>query len=281
MTYLVTGATGGFGGYAINHLKDLVPQSEIVALARSEAKAAPLRAAGFHVRIGDYADKASLENAFAGIERLLLVSGAPGNRQTEHKNVIEAAKKAGVRYIAYTSFASADTATSPLAADHVFTEKIIRESGIPHTFLRNNWYLENELPIIGSALDSGSFVFAAGDGKTGWALKREYAEVAAKALAGSEFPEILELSGKPITYDELAAALSIASGKKLAVKNGSDTDFTASLTAAGIPQEAAAIFLAIQHDIKNGGLDVTSADFEKALGRPLTALVPALKEILN
>lgn len=281
MTYLVTGATGGFGNYALNFLKELVPQNEIYALARSEEKAASLKAAGFNVRIGDYADADSMKEALVGIDRLLFVSGTPGNRQEEHKNVVLAAKEAGVSYIAYTSFADADHSTTALAVDHIFTEKQIEAAGIAHTFLRNNWYLENEMPIIGGALANGKFVYAAENGKTGWALKREYAEVAAKAIAGTEFPEILELSGEPITYAELATALKEATGKAIEVIAATDEEFVANLVEAGLPQPVAEMFLTFQHDIKNGQLDVSSDDLAKALGRPLTNTVEALKELVK
>ncbi|MDN6522686.1 MAG: NAD(P)H-binding protein, partial [Bifidobacterium crudilactis] len=81
MTYLVTGATGGLGGYALEYLKKLVPVSDIIALARNEEKAASLRGQGITVRIGDYGDTDSLKEAFKGVDRLLFISGAPGNRQ--------------------------------------------------------------------------------------------------------------------------------------------------------------------------------------------------------
>ena len=184
MKYLVTGATGGYGTYALGFLKALVPISDIAVLARTEEKAAPLKAAGFDVRLADYSDLTALEQAFTGIDRLLFVSGAPGNRQAEHQNVVDAAKSAGISYIAYTSFPQAERATSDLAADHIYTEKAIEKSGIAHTFLRNNWYFENEMPIIAAALSTGKFVYNAPTGKVGWALKREYAEVGAKAQIG-------------------------------------------------------------------------------------------------
>ncbi|MGG5331537.1 SDR family oxidoreductase [Enterococcus sp. AZ163] len=280
MNYLVTGATGGFGGYALDFLKEMVPISTIYALVRSEEKGIELKEKGFNVKIGDYADASSMKAAVQGIDRLLFVSGAPGNRQVEHRHVVEAAKEAGVSYIAYTSFAGADKATSPLAADHLFTEKLIEESGIAHTFLRNNWYLENEMPIIGAALNSGKFIYAAGNGKTGWALKREYAEVAAKAVSGTEYPSTLELSGTPVTYEVLASALKKATGKELDIVGAEDRVFAESLVANGMPQPVAEMFLSFQHDIKNDSLDVVSSDFEKALGKPLTSLEEGLKELL-
>ncbi|MBO0410270.1 SDR family oxidoreductase [Enterococcus hulanensis] len=280
MKYLVTGATGGFGSYALDFLKESVPTADIYALVRSEEKGAALKEAGLNIRIGDYADKDSMKQALEGIDRLLFVSGAPGNRQEEHANVVEAAKEAGVAYIAYTSFAGADKATSPLAADHIFTERLIEKSGIADTFLRNNWYLENEMPIAGAALNNGKFVYAAENGKTGWALKREYAEVAAKALAGTEYPAILELSGKPVSYDALAEALKKATGKDFEVVRSDDQGFIDNLVGSGMPQPVAEMFLSFQYDIKNDQLDVVSDDFEKALGRPLVSLEAGFKELL-
>ncbi len=269
MHYLVTGATGGFGGYALEFLKKMVPQNEIYVLVRSEEKGEALKEAGFNIRIGDYDDLDSMKEALKGIDRLLFVSGVPGNRQAEHKNVVKAAQAAGVSYIAYTSFADADHSISVLAPDHQFTEKMIKDSGISHTFLRNNWYVENELPIIGQAL------------KTGWALKREYAEAAAKVLVESDSPEILELSGNLTDYEELAKALERATGKKLEIIEASDAAFVENLKEAGFPQEAADMFLAIQHDIKKDQLAISSDDLEKVLGKPLTSLEAALKEILD
>ena len=95
MTVLVTGATGGFGGYAIDALESLIPSDEIIGLARSKEKAERLTARGVAIRIGDYSDSDSLEAAFDGIDRLLFVSGAPGapgERERQHENVVKAAK---------------------------------------------------------------------------------------------------------------------------------------------------------------------------------------------
>lgn len=279
MTYLVTGATGGFGHYALEELKKLVPLEEIYVLARNEEKAQKLIEAGLQVRIGDYADRETMVQALQGIDRLLFVSGVPGNRQVEHQHVVEVAKETGVSFIAYTSFADADHSTSILAPDHQFTEKIIKESGIKHTFLRNNWYLENEMPLIGVALKTGQFVYAAGEGKTGWALKREYAEVAAKVLAGMDYPEFLELSGKPITYQTLAEQVAKVSGKSLDILSLAPDEFTDKLTASGFSQGGAEMTTAIQNDIRNNQLDVTSDDFAKVLGRELTSIEDGLREL--
>lgn len=282
MTYLVTGATGGLGSYALDFLKDFSPISDIYALVRSREKGKKLEEAGFNIRIGDYGDADSMKSALQGIDRLLFISGATGNRQAEHKNVVDSAKKAGVSYIVYTSLANADKSTSPLAADHIFTEKLIEESGIKHTILRNNWYLENEMPLISAALNSGKFVYTAEDGKSGWALKREYAEAAAKAVYGAldNFPSILELSGSPATYEELVASLNKVTSKNIEALKSDGPDFIENLVSDGFPQPAAEMFLSFQDIIKSNQLDVASDDFEKVLGKPLQSLEDALRELL-
>lgn len=284
MKYLVTGATGGFGGYALNVLKDLVPQEDIYALVRSEEKGAQLKAAGFQLRIGDYTDEATLTKAFAGIDRLLFVSGGTaGDRQAEHKNVVAAAQAAGISYIAYTSFGKASVATSPLAADHKVTEKLIEDAGIDHTFLRNNWYLENEAAFFTAAVKSGKFIYSGGSGQAGWALKREYAEIAARAVSGKfDFPAVLELGGKLRTYDDLGTALSAATGQNIVSVAGSEQEAAQNLVDnAGLPQNVADLLVSFQQVVKSGALAVPADDMEKYLGKPLVSMEAAIKEILN
>lgn len=282
MTYLVTGATGGLGGYALDSLKNLVPLSQIVALVRSEEKAASLKEEGITVRVGDYGDTDSLKAAFKGVDRLLFISGAPGNRQTEHANVVNEAKEAGISFIAYTSFANASNVDNMLSADHQFTEQLIERSGIEHTFLRNNWYLENESTLLKAALASGELDFTAGDATVGWALKREYAEAAARVLSGKqENPAIIELSGAPHTYAQLADALSRASGKTIKARNLDDEAFAQAFEDTGLPSDAVQGILGIQQLIKAGDLEVKSEDFEATLGHPLLSLEDALAELLK
>ncbi|WP_035051104.1 SDR family oxidoreductase [Carnobacterium pleistocenium] len=285
MKYLLTGATGELGTHALRYLKEQIGPNEIVALARTEEKAAKLREQGIDVRIADFSDYASLLEAFNGIDRLLFVSSQPGgavSRGEQHKNVVHAAKEKGISFIIYTSFPKGAESTSPLAQDHILTEKLISESHIPHTFLRNNWYIENEADTLHAAVEGHPFTYSAGEGKIGWALKREFAEAAVNVLTGkAAAPEILELSGTPMTYAQLAEALKTASGKKFEVVSMTDADYKTTLINNGVPESVVGFILMIQNDIRNGELTVISNDFEKALGKPLTPLVEALKEFLK
>lgn len=284
MNILVTGATGNFGGYALKVLQDLVPEDNLYGLARTEEKGAKLKEAGIKVRIGDYTDSASLQKAFEGIDRLLFVSSTTdGDRQAQHRDVVEAAKAAGVGYIAYTSFGKATESTSPLAADHRFTEQLIEESGIAHTFLRNNWYLENEAAFLAAGAKGGKFIYAGGNGQAGWALRREYAEVAARAVSGKfDFPKILELGGSLRTYEDLGAALRGATGKDLEVISADEATAAKNLVEnAGVPQNVAELLVSFQQIVKSGALAVQPDDFEKYLGKPLTPMVDAIKEVLG
>lgn len=284
MNILVTGATGNFGGYALKVLQDLVPEDNLYGLARTEEKGAKLKEAGIKVRIGDYTDSASLQKAFEGIDRLLFVSSTTdGDRQAQHRDVVEAAKAAGVGYIAYTSFGKATESTSPLAADHRFTEQLIEESGIAHTFLRNNWYLENEAAFLTAGAKGGKFIYAGGNGQAGWALRREYAEVAARAVSGKfDFPKILELGGSLRTYEDLGAALRGATGKDLEVISADEATAAKNLVEnAGVPQNVAELLVSFQQIVKSGALAVQPDDFEKYLGKPLTPMVDAIKEVLG
>ncbi|MBM7642667.1 SDR family oxidoreductase [Streptococcus loxodontisalivarius] len=285
MTYLVTGVTGGLGTAILEQLVKKVPADQIAVLVRSEEKGRAFVEAGYDVRIGTYSDSVSLEKAFAGIETLIFVSGAPGQevaRAEQHKNVIEAAKVAGVANIAYTSISNGDQSRAILAPDHIATEKLLKESGLNYKILRNNWYFENELESLKAAAVGQAFVYAAGDSKVGWALRREYGEAIANAAA-QPFTEnkIYELAGKQITYAELAAATKEATDADFDVVSLSIEDYKASLEKAGLPEPVIDIVAGIQNDIRNHQLEVAHSDLEELLGHPQLSTVDAIKEVLS
>lgn len=180
----ITGATGQLGQYVIESLMKTVPASQIVAIVRNPAKAQALTAQGITVRQADYGDEAALTSALQGVEKLLLISSSEvGQRAPQHRNVINAAKTAGVKFIAYTSLLHADKSPLGLADEHIETEKMLADSGIVYTLLRNGWYTENYLASAPAALEHGVFIGAAGDGKIASATRADYAAAAARVIS--------------------------------------------------------------------------------------------------
>ncbi len=280
---LVTGATGQLGSLVVEALLKSVPSERLAVSVRDPGKAENLRHRGVDVRQGDFDRPETLERAFAGAGRMLLISTTADNetRIRQHQAAVEAAKSAGVRFIAYTSVARADSSTLSLAEVHRATEEAIRQAGIPYCFLRNNWYLENELGTIEAVRGGAPWLTAAGSGKVGWALRRDYAEAAAAVLAGEGHENtVYELSGKPITYDELAAAVSKVLGREVQVQHVDDAAFAEAMRKAGMPEPVVAMVAGIQKAIREGALDVESDAFEKLLGRPATPVEDALRAIL-
>lgn len=277
--YALTGVTGHFGSNAVQELAKLVAPTDIIALARNTQKAASIVPAGVEVRPGDYTDEKQLESALQGVDRLLLVSSQPGGpvaRLTQHENIITAAKNAGVKYIAYTSFPHADKATVPLAADHTATEKLIQDSGMAYSFLRNNWYLENEGAGLKAAVKGQPLVYTTGDSQVGWALESEYSEAAAKVLAAEQTKSVYEFAGQGRTYPDLITALGDA--KAVAM---TDDEYKKQLEAAGMDEGTIGIIISIQDLISSGALEETTTDLPEVLGRELTPIKAALQKVVN
>ncbi|GGF80734.1 NAD(P)-dependent oxidoreductase [Paenibacillus albidus] len=280
----LTGATGQFGSIVAESLLASVPAENIVASVRNPEKAEKLRTRGVEVRHGDFDQPETLDVAFAGIDRLLIVS-ADGDNDTrirQHKAAVDAAVRAGVKFIAYTSVGKADTSTLFLAPVHKATEEFIRESGIPYSFLRNNWYLENEIGTIQAVQSGAPWLTSAGSGKVGWATRSDYAQAAAAVLAGEGHQNtVYELSGAPSTQEELAAIVGRVLGKEVAVQQVDDKTYSEVMAGAGVPEAALPIVVGIQQAIREGALDNESGDFEKLLNRPLTPLEQGVSDMLN
>ena len=195
----VTGATGQLGRKVVDALLQRVPATSVVAGVRDTAKAADIHGHGVELRMADYDKPESLAAAFRGIDRLLLISGnAVGQRTRQHTAVIAAAKAAGVKLIAYTSILRADTSRVGLAVEHKATEAALAASGVPHVLLRNGWYLENFAGRATTALQTGSLLTCAGDGRFSAASRADYAAAAATVLASASghAGERLELAGQ-------------------------------------------------------------------------------------
>lgn len=283
MKYLVTGATGKLGSKIVDVLLKTVPASELAVSVRNPEKAEALKAKGVDVRHGDFDKPETLDEAFKGIERLLIIS-ADGDNDTrirQHANAVDAAERAGVSFIAYTSLADATDSQNLMAPPHVETEGAIERTGIPHAFLRNNWYLENELGSIQGVLAGAPWVTAARDGKVGWALQDDYAEAAANVLLADDFDQdIFELSGPLHTQAELVEVLSEVLGREVPLQEVSLDAYADVMRGAGVPEGAIPIVVGIQDSIRNGSLEVESNDFELVLGRPVTPLKEALQKLI-
>ena len=284
MKLLVTGATGKFGTKVVENLLKTVPASELAVSVRNPEKAEALRARGVEVRQGDFDHPETLDAAFAGVDRLLLVS-ADGDNETrirQHANAVAAAERARVGFIAYTSLANAKESKNLFAPTHQATEEAILKTGIPYSFLRNNWYLENEISGIQGVLAGAPWLTSAAAGKVGWALQQDFAEAAATVLTGEGHENtVYELSGQPLSQDELAAVLGDVLGKEVTVQQVDDVAYAESMAGAGVPDFVVPILVEIQKSIRVGSLDVESNDFEKLLGRPATPINEGLSQIVN
>lgn len=281
MKYAVTAATGNFGQTAVKELNQLVGAENVVVIARNEEKAHKLFPNN-DFREGNYDDKTSMIEAFKGIDKVLFVSSQPGgpvDRATAQKNVVDALKEDGVEFVVYTSFPHAQTSTSALASDHRATENAIKDAGIAHAFLRNNWYLQNEMGFIQNGAANRDALYWANN-RAGWALESDYAEAAAKVLVNDNPQEVYELAGESLTYDELGQAVKEATGNDFAIKQVSSDEYAKSLENAGLDQGTAALFTSFQEPINDGSLAEETDDLAKALGRPVIPIVDAIKTLL-
>ncbi|WP_204527855.1 SDR family oxidoreductase [Citrobacter cronae] len=279
----ITGATGQLGQHVIESLLKTVPASQIVAIVRNPAKATALSQQGITVRQADYSDEAAFTTALQGIDKLLLISSSEvGQRAPQHRNVINAAKAAHVKFIAYTSLLHADTSPLGLADEHVATEKMLAESGIAYALLRNGWYTENYLASAPAALEHGVFIGAAGEGKIASATRADYAAAAARVISEEGHAgKTYELAGDAgWTLSQLAAELAKQSGKKVVYQNLSEADFAAALKGFGLPAGLAEMLADSDAGASKGGLFDDSHTLSKLIGRPTTSLADSVKGIV-
>jgi NAD(P)H dehydrogenase (quinone) len=280
---IVTGATGQLGRIVITKLLKKVPATEIVALVRDPAKAADLAATGVQVRAANYNEPATLDAAFAGATKVLLISGTEfGQRVQQHRNVIEAAQRAKVELLAYTSVLRADTSPMVVAVEHRETEALIKASGLHYTILRNSWYTENYTASIPSALQHGAFISCAGDGKISSAAREDYAEAAVAVLTQPNHAgNIYELGGdNAYTLSDLAAEISRQTDKQIPYKNLTQAEYQGALVGAGLPEFLAEFLASSDADAAKGGLFEAGKQLSQLIGRPTTSLASVVKAAL-
>ncbi|MBG6040431.1 SDR family oxidoreductase [Proteus mirabilis] len=279
----ITGATGLLGQHVVESLLQTVPANQIVAFARDVKKGATLSQKGVLVRQADYNDKASLITALQGVDKLLLISSSDvGKRTVQHRNVIEAAKSADVQFIVYTSILHADRSPLSLHVEHVETEKMLADSGLSYTLLRNGWYTENYLESVPAALEHGIFLGAAGDGKIASATRADYALAAARVISEEgHIGKVYELAGDEAwTLEQLVKELTKQSGKQVIYNNLSQADFVAALKTAGLPDKLSNMLADSDIGASKGGLFDDSHTLSKLIGRPTTTLAESIKAIL-
>ncbi|MFW5401589.1 SDR family oxidoreductase [Yersinia sp. 1252 StPb PI] len=269
----VTGATGQLGRLVINALLKKVPASEIIAAVRTPDKAHELAALGVQIRKADYSQPATLDTAFQGVDKLLLISSSEvGQRIAQHSAVIAAAKRAGVKLLAYTSLLHADKSPLGLGEEHRATEALLRESGLPVVLLRNGWYTENYAASIAPALAHGAFIGAVAEGRIASAAREDYAEAAAVVLTQeNQAGKVYELAGDDIyTLAEFSAEIARQSGKAVVYHDLSEADFKQALLDAGLPDVFASLLADSDAGAAKGGLFDDSHTLRKLIGRPTT-----------
>jgi NAD(P)H dehydrogenase (quinone) len=277
----ITGATGQLGRIVVNKLKEKVSADNIVALVRSSNKAADLRVSTCEA---DYEKPETLESGLKEIDTLLLISSSEvGKRSAQHQNVIDAAKKNGVKWIVYTSLLHADTSTISLADEHIATEAALKQSGIPYTILRNGWYTENYGGTIPGAIAGGALLGSAGDGKISAASRKDYAEAAVTVLTTDGHQgKVYELAGdEAFTLTDLAAEISKQSGKNIPYKNLPEDEYAAILTNFGLPTGLAAAIAGWDVGISKGDLFDNSKQLSTLIGRPTTSIHEVVAETVK
>ncbi|MFC4636827.1 SDR family oxidoreductase [Deinococcus hohokamensis] len=278
----ITGATGHLGQLTIAALLDRgTPPQDLVALVRDPARAAALSAQGVQVRQADYTQPQTLDAALSGVDRLLLVSSNDlGDRVGQHRNVVEAARRAGVNLLAYTSLLRADTSQLGLAADHRATEALIREAGLPFVFLRNSWYLENY--NVPQALAHGALAGSAGEGRVSAASRADYAAAAAAVLSEpGHVNAIYELGGDDaFTLSELAAEIAAQSGRPVHYQDMPPAQYAAMLRGVGLPGPVADMLADSDAGLARGDLYTDRRDLSRLIGRPTTKLAEAVRAAL-
>ena len=280
MTIVITGATGHLGRLTVKALLDRgVAATDVVAAGRNADALRELAGLGVRTANIDYNDPASLAAAFVGADKVLLISGtAVGDRVAQHEAVIDAATVAGVGHLVYTSAPRADSTPLVLAPEHAATEALIRESSLPFTVLRNNWYTENYLDTAKQAIATGEIVGSAGDGRVASASRADFAAAAAVVLSTDGHQgRTYELAGDVSwTFDDLAAVLSDLAGRPVSYRSVTTEQHIEILKGFGLDVATAGFIAALDANIRDGALDSSSTDLRDLIGRPTTPLADGL-----
>ena len=282
---LVTGATGNIGRMTLQHLLKRLPVSDLVGLARDPAKAADLAAKGIEIRQGDYFDHEGLVRAFEGIGKVMLVSAtAFTDRNTQHENVINAAKQAGVGHIVFMPIiqkAGSGFHMPQVTEEDRFVEKSLKASGLVYTLVRHPPFLENIENYAGGAPLEKGVLAPAGAGKAAYASREDLAEAHAVVLSedGHAYKDYALYGGPAVSFADIAQILSDISGKPVPFNAITEQDYVAQLMSLGLPEPAAAFILTWVQGVNAGEWDGESGDLEKLLGRKPTTPAEYLRAV--
>ena len=283
---LVTGSTGHLGTAVIQNLLKKISGNQIAALVRDESKASDLKEKGVDIRVGSYDDIASLDEAMQRIEKVLLVaSNNEDDRLSQHQNVVDTARKTGVKYIAYTSRNLKDRSTlvNKLMEGHFQTEDLIKESGLSYAIFRNALYMDTIPQFVGDKVFETGINLPAGDGKVAYALRSEMAEAIANVLSedGGD-NKIYKLTGsEQYTFGDVAAALTDLSGNGVKYTPGEKSEFEEQMKQRSVPEQVIEKVVGFITDIKNGQEEEISPELENLLGRKPATLKEGLKVLFN
>jgi NAD(P)H dehydrogenase (quinone) len=283
MSIVITGANGQLGRLVIRDLLDSgVAPDDITAVVRSKEKGADL---GVPLLVADYDEPETFTGAFQPEDRVLLISGSePGRRVPQHTVVIEAARAAGVAQLAYTSVFGGPKADFLLAGEHRETEQRILDSGLPYTFLRNNWYTEMYLQDVAGTVERGVIVNGvAQESRVATAPRKDFAAAAAVVLrTDGHLNKAYELSGDvEWTFDEFAAEVSRQAGKPVVHRSLSQAENKELLLSFGIPEGFAEILADVDAAINRGALAGTPGDLSRLIGRPTTPIAETIAVALK
>jgi NAD(P)H dehydrogenase (quinone) len=277
---LVTGASGQLGTGVIEHLLSSfdMPASALVAGSRDPGKLTGIEARGVETRKVDFDDETSLEAAFKGIDRLLIIStdalDGAGTRLRQHKAAVSAAKAAGVTRLFYTSMPNPQDSLITFAPDHLGTEEAIKASGLDHTIFRNGWYMENLFMSLPQALASGQWYSSAGNGKIAHIARDDIARAIAGGLAAPASGSVTYTLTGPAAYttDEIAAMASKAIGKPLSVVHLSDEQLAEGMAGAGVPAPFIPTFVSFDANTREGKISMVTGDAATLSGAEPTGL---------
>ena len=282
---LVTGATGQLGALVIEKLLKKIPADKIVAVGRNIEKLNGLKSRGVQVRTMDYDNLESVDAAFLGVEKVVLISSSEiGKRFSQHQNVIEVARHKQVKHLVYTSLLKADRAYMSLKDEHVLTEKLIVASKIPYSVLRNSWYLENYESTIQSALAYGVVLGSAGEGRVSAASRSDYASAIIEVITSTNKHQnkIYELAGESsFSLSDLASRVSALSNKPVVYKNIPEEAYQKELLGFGLPEPVASMLANADVGISKGDLFWEGNDLSNLTNEKTLSLDEYISKFLN